>query len=38
MAEAVPEVPFTEAGGVVAPNVPDPQQMTAPPPAWIAQL
>jgi hypothetical protein len=37
IAEAVPEVPFTAAGGVAAPWVSAPQQTTAPVPAWIAQ-
>ncbi len=37
IAEAVPSVPSTEGGGVACPRY-EPQQTTAPLPAWIAQL
>src|SRR5262245_20565781 len=38
IAEAVPAVPSTEGGGVACPSRFQPQQTTAPLPAWIAQL
>jgi hypothetical protein len=38
MATAVPDVPFTEAGGVAWPDALSPQHTTAPLSAWIAQL
>lgn len=38
IADAVPVVPSTEAGGVACPYSFRPQHTTAPVPAWIAQL